>query len=217
MGVMGLLTGEIPARWFDWKIKGIEDPFLVDYPVLLYILGEEKWRAEKAWPLPESRTEPETFYLSKTKADGIVGDWFSLGNSKYNYALVETPTKSDYYDSFWFFKWFYTPKDDPVLTHSPLHLHGLVSRSSTRWLLGMPAMLSQLSKAFLNINIDALMPYEDERIDEVGVLTFTTDKLEEDLEITAPLNSPSGPKPNSRHRLPRKKSTNWWTASERFP
>ncbi len=187
LGMKGLLNNEIAARWFDWKIKGLNDPFMVEHPVLLYILGEERWRAEKTWPLPPERTEPETLYLSKKKASYAWLDWFSLMNRANNYALVETPQKEDYYNSYWFFKTYVTAKEDPALKHDPLCLHGLVSRSSTRWLMGMPALVSQLSKFAFKMDIDAAMPWEDERTDEVGVLTFTTDELTCDVEISGPL------------------------------
>ncbi|GAB6095129.1 CocE/NonD family hydrolase [Desulfatiferula olefinivorans] len=187
LGMNGLINGDIAGRWFDWKIKGLDDPFMEEYPVLLYILGEERWRAEKSWPLPETRTRASTLFLSKTKSDAVSGDWFSTMNGKNNYALVETPGKKDYYNAFWFFRWFYKAKENPVLKHRPLLLHGLVSRSSTRWLMGVPAILSQASKALLNMNIDHLMPFEDERLDEIGSLTFTTEPFEEDVEIAGPM------------------------------
>jgi hypothetical protein len=34
-----VLTSQLAARWFDWKIKGINDPVMEDYPVLLYVMG----------------------------------------------------------------------------------------------------------------------------------------------------------------------------------
>ena len=187
MGMKGLLNCDIAARWFDWKIKEISDPFMVEYPVLLYILGEEKWRAEKSWPLPAARTETKNLYLSKKKAPYSLLDWFSTRNYSNNYAMVDAPQKEDYYNSYWFFKTFYTSKTDPVLEHDPQELHGLTSRSSTRWLMGLPALVSQLSKFAFNVDMDALMPWEDERSDEVGVLTFTTDELKADLEVLGPL------------------------------
>jgi predicted acyl esterase len=187
LGMTGLLNNEIAARWFDWKIKGITDPFMIEYPVLVYVLGEERWRAEKSWPLPADRTAKETLYLSKKKAPVSLLDSFTVKNMKNNYMMVKSPAKDDYYNSYWLFKTYYTPKDDPVLVHDPDDLHGAVSRSAVRWLMGMQALVSQVSKSMLNLDIDALMPWEDERDDEIGVLTFTTDTLTEDTEITGPL------------------------------
>ncbi|MFW6237471.1 MAG: CocE/NonD family hydrolase [Desulfosudaceae bacterium] len=184
LGVKGLLNTEIAARWFNWKIKGQPDPFMEDYPVLLYVMGEDRWRAETDWPLPADRTEEATLYLSKRKAPAIFSDWFSTANAGYNYRLVEKITDKDYYDSFWWWSW---PKEDPVLTHDPRSLHGWTSRSTTRWLMGLPALVSQASKFFLGFDIDSLMPWEDERADEVDALTFTTPALDADLEIAGPL------------------------------
>ena len=178
LGVTGmtLFTNAVQARWFDWKIKGIEDPFMVEYPVVLYVMGEERWRAEKDWPLPESRVNQEILYLSKHKAKYNYRDWYSFFNRKNDYKLTETLTKRDY------------GNHNPVLKHRPKrNLQGLVSRSMARWFIGVPAMLSQLSKYTFNYDADVSQFYEDERLDEIGVLTFTTDPLKEDVEITGPM------------------------------
>lgn len=184
LGVNGLINNDIPARWFDWKIKGIHDPFMEDYPVMLYVMGEDRWRAETEWPLPSERTEETTLFLSKQKSRLIPGDWFSLHNAANNYRLVDTLDDDDYYDHFLWWRW---PKPAPELTHDPRALHGWTSRSSTRWLMGIPALVSQVSKLMLDSDIDRFMPWEDERLDEVGALTFTTGRLEEDVEIAGPL------------------------------
>jgi uncharacterized protein len=180
MELSGISNCEIPARWFDWKIKGKADPFMVTYPVLLYVDGIKRWRAEKSWPLPEGRTTGRTFYLSKKPASLISGDWFSGTNQGKNYRLVEKPSVADY--SLWG-----APRSNPVLNHDPTSLHGSVSRSSVRWLMGIPALVTQASKFLLGIDMDKGMWYEDERSDEVGVLTFTTEPLDKDTEVCGPL------------------------------
>lgn len=185
IGEEGLLTWEVLVRWFDWKIKGKDDPFMEEFPVALYVMGEDRWRAEKSWPLPESRLEDKTYYLSKKKASLILGDLFSLSNQTNNYQLVSEPANSDYYDSFLWFKW---PKTDPVLDHDPSNLHGLTSRSAQRWLGFSPlTIVTQTLKYELGISSDDLIFWEDEREDENGVLTFTTPALTEDIEISGPL------------------------------
>ena len=177
LGVSGLMptTNAIPARWFDWKIKGIEDPFMVDFPVLLYVMGEKKWRAEKSWPLPESRLEEKTFYLSKQKASHDWRDWFSHFNRKNNYRLVEETCTRD------------LKGDHPILHHNPKMTHGILSRSTARWMAGGISLLTQASRYLLNYNIDHTAFYEDERLDETGSLTFTSEKLKEDIEMTGPM------------------------------
>jgi len=180
IGLNALLSSKLTARWFDWKIKGIDDPVMEEYPVMLYVMGENKWRGEKSWPLAASRTEERTLYLTKKNPTPIEGDWYTDENlwdifKKYtdnNLGLSETP---DYEGS------------NPKLLHNPLSMHGLKSRASTRWLMGIEAMIADVSKFFLGKNIDASMFYEDERSDEKNCLTFTTEPLEEDMEVIGPL------------------------------
>ncbi len=181
MGLNSIMTGQVPARWFDWKIKKKKDSFMEEFPVLLYVMGEKKWRAEKSWPLPESRVEKRSFYLTKNSPSKIGGDWYTdepvwrliKYYSDNNFGLSETPDFGG---------------DNPVLKHNPLDLHGLVSRATTRWTMGMPAIVSDISKFFLNKDIDASMPWEDERWDEKECITFTTEPLAEDVEIVGPIS-----------------------------
>jgi predicted acyl esterase len=185
IGGEGLINNDILIRWFDWKIKGEDDPFMEEFPVVTYVMGDERWRAEKSWPLPETRIENQSYYLSKAKPAWIFGDLFSAMNHSNNYKLVNEIKGSDYYDYFLWFKW---AKANPKLQHDPPLFHGLNSRSAQRWLGFSPlTMISQLSRYTLNINLDPLMPWEDERLDELGVLTFTTKALSEDVEIAGPL------------------------------
>jgi len=77
LGLNSLMMGDLPARWFDWKIKGNGDCFMKEFPVMLYVMGENRWRVEKSWPLPASRTEKRTLYLSKSRPGEIDGDWYT--------------------------------------------------------------------------------------------------------------------------------------------
>jgi uncharacterized protein len=160
-GIDGLMEGSIQARWFDWKIKGTADPFMQEFPVLLYVMGAEKWRAEKSWPLPAPRLRQETFYLSSQRPSAIPRDWFSAANSAFNYSLSENVSELD------------AGEDPSVLIHNPDRLHGKTSRSQARW-------GGRMSSSWR----DSLI---DERRDEEGVLTFTTEPLQHDLEIAGPL------------------------------
>jgi predicted acyl esterase len=184
LGINSIMSMKVPARWFDWKIKKKQDPFMEEFPVLLYVMGVDKWRAEKSWPLPESRVEHRTLYLTKHAPSPIWGDWYTNDTTflqiyaNNNYGLSEVKDVSG---------------ENPVLKHdviSPiqgLNLHGGNSRSSVRWLMGMEAIGPELSKFYLGKNIDADQWYEDERHDEKECLTFTTEPLEEDTEIVGPL------------------------------
>ncbi len=175
LGVPSMVSQQFPARWFDWKIKGKDDCFMKDFPVLLEVMGIRRWRAEKSWPLPESRVDSTTYYLSKMKADPIEDDWFTNNPKNQIYFLTEDINECD------------LDADNPVLEHTPSDLHGTVSRSSTRWLMGIPTLPSEISRLALGIDIDHMNPFEDERNDDWKILTFTTEPLKEDLEIIGPL------------------------------
>lgn len=182
-GAMGLgLTAfegsALAARWFDWKIKGQEDSFMREFPVLIYVMGEDRWRAEKDWPLPASRVSSETYYLSKRRPSQTAGDWFGVLNDAWNYALVDAATvsASDY-----------SNPTNPVLLHAPPILHGTNSRSNARWMAGGADTTYDTSLYTKGIDQDAESPYEDERSDELGVLTFSTEPLPADVEVVGPL------------------------------
>ncbi len=177
MGLSCIMDMALPARWFDWKIKGKRDSFMEKFPVMLYVMGENRWRAEKSWPLPADRVSERRFYLSKAEASVISGDWFTADSSNILLSLTENLSNVD------------LSSVNPILKHEPhkLKYHGLTSRSSSRWLMGIPALFSQFSKHFMGNDINAAMPFEDERSDESGALTFTTEPLQEDLEIAGPM------------------------------
>lgn len=61
------------TRWYDYQFKGIDNGFEQEDPVQLFVLGENKWRGEKEWPL--ARTEYTSFYLrSGGSANTVWGD-----------------------------------------------------------------------------------------------------------------------------------------------
>jgi uncharacterized protein len=66
---------DLPAMrmaWMDRWFKGKKHP-LFDYPVILYVMGENRWRAEDSWPLPG--TQLTRYYLhSQGKANTAGGD-----------------------------------------------------------------------------------------------------------------------------------------------
>lgn len=174
LGLDAVLFNGLMARWFDLKIKGIGTSFTADYPVFLYVMGENRWRGEKAWPLPASRVQDKTYYLSRASASPIAGDWFSQANKDLNYRLTDHPTVADYSGA------------DPVLTHNPLNLHGMNSNSPVRWSMGIQSMLAQYRRYSMGQESNGGF-FDDERTNEVGGLTFTTEALENDVEIVGPL------------------------------
>lgn len=173
LGLDAVLYNGLMARWFDLKIKGIGTSFTADYPVFLYVMGENRWRGEKSWPLPASRVQDKTYYLSRASAAPIAGDWFSDKNKGLNYRLTDNPTVADY------------SGPDPVLAHNPLNLHGINSNSPVRWSMGIQSMLAQYRRYYMGQEANGF--FDDERANEVGGLTFTTEALDQDVEIVGPL------------------------------
>ncbi|MGE0387437.1 MAG: CocE/NonD family hydrolase [Gammaproteobacteria bacterium] len=60
------------AAWMDQHLRG-EAHCLFSHPVILYVMGENRWRAEPEWPC--RGTVPTRFFLhSKGRANGVAGD-----------------------------------------------------------------------------------------------------------------------------------------------
>ncbi len=60
-------------RWFDHWLKGDENGIMEEPPVLLYVMGANKWRTENDWPLP--RTKYTRFHFhSRGNANTLSGD-----------------------------------------------------------------------------------------------------------------------------------------------
>ncbi|GGB94969.1 X-Pro dipeptidyl-peptidase [Novosphingobium endophyticum] len=60
------------GAWMDRHLLGVADK-ADDHRVTLYVMGENRWRAEQDWPLPDAR--PTLFYLdSGGSANGASGD-----------------------------------------------------------------------------------------------------------------------------------------------
>lgn len=60
-------------RWFDYWMKGIDNGIKDEPPIRIFVMGDNKWRFEKEWPL--ARTEFTPFYLhSQGGANSLNGD-----------------------------------------------------------------------------------------------------------------------------------------------
>ena len=60
-------------KWFDYWLKGKKNDFLEEPPVRIFVMGENRWRAENEWPL--ARTQYTKYYLhSGGKANSLRGD-----------------------------------------------------------------------------------------------------------------------------------------------
>ena len=60
-------------KWFDYWLKGKKNSFIEEPPVRIFVMGENRWRAENEWPL--ARTQYTKYYLhSGGKANSLKGD-----------------------------------------------------------------------------------------------------------------------------------------------
>ena len=63
----------VVVRWFDYWLKGIENGIMEEPPVKIFVMGENAWREESAWPL--TRTQYTKYYLhSSGHANSFLGD-----------------------------------------------------------------------------------------------------------------------------------------------
>ena len=61
------------TRWFDHFLKGVANGVEKDPPVYVFVMGPNKWYAERDWPLPQTRWTK--YYLnSDGKANSLRGD-----------------------------------------------------------------------------------------------------------------------------------------------
>lgn len=64
---------QILRRWFDHHLKGIDTGMLQEAPVRVFVMGENRWREEREWPL--ARAVEQAWHLtSGGAANGSSGD-----------------------------------------------------------------------------------------------------------------------------------------------
>ena len=61
------------CRWFDRYLKGQQNDVDNDPPVHVFVMGRNRWHAEKDWPLPQTRWT-KFFLHSDGKANSLDGD-----------------------------------------------------------------------------------------------------------------------------------------------
>lgn len=191
LGLNSFMTGAFYARWFDWKMRGNDDCYFTEYPVMIKVMGINRWRGEKTWPLPASRVEKKSLHLSKKKAEPIPGDEFTNKDTNQILSLEWNRSNCD------------LTSENPVMKHTAMlgDFHGENSRSFTRWLMGIPALVSQISKFFLNSDIDSTMEFENDSDDDWRIPTFTTAPLDKDVEIVGPVSLRFWARTDFRDRL----------------
>lgn len=63
----------LEMKWFDYWLKGVDNGFVDEAPLRLFIMGVNEWRDEYEWPL--ARTEWQKWYLhSNGEANSLIGD-----------------------------------------------------------------------------------------------------------------------------------------------
>ncbi|MGD0294100.1 MAG: CocE/NonD family hydrolase [Terracidiphilus sp.] len=64
---------EITLDWYDYLFMGKQNQFANGKPVKIFVMGENNWRDEEAWPL--ERAKETRYYLQSTgKANSATGD-----------------------------------------------------------------------------------------------------------------------------------------------
>ncbi|HVW67948.1 MAG TPA: CocE/NonD family hydrolase, partial [Steroidobacteraceae bacterium] len=64
---------KVTLRWFDHWLKGIDNGVDHDAPVRIFVMGENRWRDEREWPL--ARTRYTNYYIhSGGRANSSAGD-----------------------------------------------------------------------------------------------------------------------------------------------
>src|ERR1043166_2006675 len=58
----------IKLRWYDFWLKGMQNGVLDEPPVQIFVMGSNKWRSERAWPLPRA-VDTKFFFHSTRKAN----------------------------------------------------------------------------------------------------------------------------------------------------
>lgn len=160
----GLPSPALHKRWFDWHLKARDDPdyALYDildpkYPVLLYVMGAEKWRKEESWPL--DRAHDTALYLSGLEQPDDRNPSLNNGTLLWPSEWVSHGVSGG------------DPSSKSRIVHAPPFYAGRYSRSTCRWLMGLTAFHPSS---------------QDERENERFTLTFSTGHLDQDLEVTGP-------------------------------
>ncbi len=160
----GLPSPALHKRWFDWHLKARDDPDYAHYdildpkyPVLLYVMGAEKWRKETSWPLDRARFTP--LYLSGAEQPDDQNPSLNNGTLLWPSEWESRAAGGE------------GPCATSRITHAPPSYAGRYSRSTCRWLMGLTAFHPSS---------------QDERENERITLTFSTGRLDRDLEVTGP-------------------------------
>jgi len=59
-------------RWYDCRLKGIDNGIDSEAPMRIFTMGENRWRTENQWPLPNMKYHK--FFLHGRKANSLYGE-----------------------------------------------------------------------------------------------------------------------------------------------
>jgi len=107
---------ELILRWMDHYVRGMDNGADRDSRVRIFVMGENFWRDEDAWPLERARSE--SFYLASKSADDRAG------------SLVRFVANSSYPDST-FLSDPATPLADPYSAYGAHDYRQLAGRGDT--------------------------------------------------------------------------------------
>jgi len=63
----------VELRWYDYWLKGIDNGMMNEPPVHVFVMGENRWRREQAWPLSQAK-EMKYYLRSSGHANSRFGD-----------------------------------------------------------------------------------------------------------------------------------------------
>jgi len=156
------------VAWFDHWLKGVDNGVTEQGPVTLWEYGTERWVRHTDWPLADTRYQ--RLYLTPT----VSGTSQSLNDGSLS-ALA--PSMS---------------AEDSVVVNP---VSGLCSRQTVQYLGGLPLYLPV---GFFSIDAvdgsptEALATFapcwrDDDSINELGALTYTTAALDQDARLAGPI------------------------------
>lgn len=103
----------VTLAWYEYLFQGKQNEFATEKPVRIFVMGENKWRYEDAWPLERAK-ETRYFLHSAGKANSAAGDG----------ALTVSAARNEAADSFVYDPANPVPTVGGPLCCDPAHLPG---------------------------------------------------------------------------------------------
>ena len=120
-GVLPYTGFEFAVLWLDRYLKGIRNHVDDLFPVLLYVQGPDRWRAEEDWPLPIE--ERSVLYLRQTPSD--TGGGLNDGSLTVHPPASDQPVRYRYSPEGPYNRAAVTSVSRPRIDKIPYEAHGL--------------------------------------------------------------------------------------------